>query len=130
MTPARLHPGDLAALADLVAVRVVELLGEQDAAERAPARGLVDANEVGRRFDVSAQWARQHADELHAVRLGTGPKARLRFDPAKVEAALTARSDGKRSQEPDRQQRRRKRQDRVPATESGCPLLPIRRSEA
>lgn len=126
MTPDRLHPADLHALADLVAARVVERLREEDAAARAPAGGLVDANEVARRFGVSAQWARQHAGELRAVRLGAGPKARLRFDPAEVEEALTARSEGKRSQMPDRPQRRRKSEVRPVAAAGGCPLLPIR----
>lgn len=125
----QLDPADLAAIADLVAVRVVERLREQDAG-RPPVRGLVDANEVARRFDVSAQWVRDHATDLSAVRLGSGPKGRLRFDPVKVEAALTARSDGKRSRSPDRPRARHKSDVRPDETAGGCPLLPIRGSEA
>lgn len=55
---------------------VVELLrGESISGE------LIDAAEVARRFSVSRDYVYQHADDLGAVKLGDGPKARLRFDP-------------------------------------------------
>ena len=73
-------------LADLVAERVVERLGIVD---REPS--LIDASEVARRFDVSRDFVYAHADELGAVRLGTGDKPRLRFDPAFVLKRLAAR---------------------------------------
>lgn len=131
MTARPPHPDELNAFADLVAERVVELLhGNNAGVAGARTRALVDANEVARRFGVSPQWARQHADELHAVRLGSGPRARLRFDPVRVEDALTARSAGKRSQSPDRPQRRRRSKDRPDVTENGCPLLPVRGPKA
>ena len=44
----------------------------------------IDAAEVARRFSLSRDYVYEHADDLGAVRLGSGPKARLRFSPAKV----------------------------------------------
>lgn len=52
----------------------------------------VDAAEVARRFSVSREFVYAHAADLGAIRLGDGPKARLRFDPAKVADELAARS--------------------------------------
>lgn len=78
---------------EAVARRVVALLREEGLV--APAgREMIDATEVARRFGVTADWARRNADRLGAVRLGDGPRARLRFDSAAVEAALTRRSGG------------------------------------
>lgn len=94
--PARLHPDDLATLADMVAVRVVAALREEP---RGSTDRLIDAPEVRRRFGVSADWVRENADRLGVVRLGEGPRPRLRFDPEQVAAALTARESDGRSDE-------------------------------
>jgi hypothetical protein len=68
---------------EAVAARVADLLkGQRLGAE------LVDAAAIAHLFGVSRDSVYQHADELGAVRLGDGPKARLRFDPAKVGRAL------------------------------------------
>jgi hypothetical protein len=56
-----------------------------DAATREP---LIDANALAVELGVSRDWVYEHADELCALRLGNGPKARLRFDPATARAAL------------------------------------------
>lgn len=131
MTVQRLHRADLEALADLVAVRVVELLRVDDGSLAEPATGaLIDAREVAGRYGVSAEWVRDNADTLGAVRLGTGARPRLRFDPEKVAAALTADEQRRGSQAPHPPPRRRKTQARPPATANGCPLLPVRGSEA
>lgn len=89
--PVRLHPDDLAALADMVAHRVVELLPEA-----APAASLLllTAADVARRFGVSADWVRENADRLGVIRLGDGPRPRLRFDADRVAAALSSRPGG------------------------------------
>jgi len=112
--PVRLHPDDLAALADLVAERVAARLlsapeamppGVPPAAalggpERLPAQppALLTAADVARRFGVSAEWVRENADHLGVVRIGNGPRPRLRFSEETVAAALTARSVGGRSE--------------------------------
>jgi hypothetical protein len=75
-----------AATIDAVARRVVELLGAADAADPR----WVDAAEVARRFGVARSWVYAHAARLGAVRLGHGPRARLRFDPQVVARALAA----------------------------------------
>ena len=46
--------------------------------------GLADAAEVARRLRVHENWVYAHADELGAIRLGDGEKARLRFDLERV----------------------------------------------
>lgn len=68
---------------EAVAARVVELL-------RSPqlSRELVDANEIARRFGVSRAFVYDHAEDLGAIRLGPGPRARLRFDPVEVSRLL------------------------------------------
>lgn len=130
MTVQRLHRADLEALADLVAVRVVELLRVDDGSHAGPAGALIDAREVAGRYGVSAEWVRDNADTLGAVRLGTGARPRLRFDPEKVAAALTADEQRRGSQAPHPPPPRRKTQARPPATANGCPLLPVRGPEA
>src|SRR4051794_26213047 len=88
---------------DVVARRVVALL---DRAGEAPA--LLTAAQVARRFGVARSWVYAHADELGVVRLGDGPRPRLRFDPAVVAQVLNPT---------------------VPAVAPGCELLPIRPSK-
>jgi hypothetical protein len=73
---------------------------------------------------MSRDTAYSMAGELGAVRLGAGPRGRLRFDAERVAEALTARSAGKGSDGPER---------RVPARSASRPvepvadLLPVRR---
>lgn len=100
-----------------IAARVVELL-RQNGATRTE---LIDASEAARRLGVSRATVYAKAGELGAIRIGDGPRARLRFDPA----ALAERVEGTRR----RRQRpgpttptRRKR--RVAARRAD--LLPIR----
>lgn len=111
------------ALADRIADRLRELL------EAAPDE-WVSAAEIARRFSLSVDAVYEHADELGARRLGDGPKARLRFDPATVARALTSRSDGNGSQpagsppaSADSAPARRRR--RAPGAQR-VPLIPIR----
>jgi len=100
---------------EAVAARVVELLRSAPSS-----RELVDANEIARRFGVSRAFIYDHADELGAVRLGPGPRARLRFEPAEVGRLLGER--GKKQARPVSGPVRRPRPDRN--------LLPIRRGGA
>lgn len=59
----------------------------QDAARtREP---LIDASALAVELGVSRDWVYEHATELGALRLGSGPKARLRFDPAVARDALS-----------------------------------------
>jgi predicted DNA-binding transcriptional regulator AlpA len=83
--PIRLDPGSVRAVASAVA----DLLRVQDLPT---ARTLLTPAEVASRYGVSRTWVYAHAKELGAVRLGTGPKARLRFDADRVEEALAGNS--------------------------------------
>jgi hypothetical protein len=45
---------------------------------------LLTAAQVAARLGVARTWVYAHANELGVVRLGDGPRPRLRFDPAIV----------------------------------------------
>lgn len=80
-------------LVEAIARRVVDLLREEGLVATA-GQELITAEEVAGRFGVKAAWVRGNAERLGAVRLGDGPRGRLRFDPETVAAALSSRSDG------------------------------------
>jgi hypothetical protein len=82
-----------------IARRVAELVGDRI---REPLR-LLDTRTVARMLAVSEEWVREHAAELGAIRVGDGPKGALRFDAARVRAALERR----RLSQPKARQRRR-----------------------
>jgi len=92
-----------------VAREVAELLGHQDAP-------LLTARQVAIRFNVDRSWVYAHADELGVVRLGHGPRPRLRFDAAVVAQRLLAHRGRTVAPTPS------------PQVNTGTPLLPIRPS--
>ena len=92
------------ATAEEIARRVAELVDDRI---REPFR-LLDTKTVARMLAVSEEWVREHAAELGAVRVGDGPKGALRFDAARVRAALERR----RLDRPKERQRRRPGQRR------------------
>ena len=107
-----------AASIDAVARRVVELLS----AEPAPTEGLIGAAEVARRFGIPRSTVYDRAGELGAIRLGDGPKARLRFDPQTVAERLAVAAhregSGERVSPPgSRRGSRTRRENRVPLLE-------------
>jgi hypothetical protein len=106
---------------EAIARRSVELL-EQRGLQR---RELVDAAELARRFGIERSWVYSHAIELGAVKLGSGPKPRLRFDP-QIAARVLRRVGEKTAADPPA--RSGERADRpAPDGRSGVRLLPIRR---
>jgi len=106
-------------LIEAIARRVAELLHEDPRPDRQSA-GLIDAAELARRLGMDRSWVYSHAAELGAVRLGTGPNARLRFDPERATRALNPVGDPPARTEPRRQAvRRRPRRRRAP-------LLPVK----
>ena len=68
---------------DAVARRVVELLREEGAVSREGPR-LLTVAAVSQEFGVSTDWVYANAGRLDAIRLGSGPRARLRFDRATI----------------------------------------------
>ena len=78
--PLALRTEDFAEIAEQVADLVA-----------APRRlGLVDARAVAEELGVARDWVYANADRLGAVRLGDGPRARLRFDLERARRALVA----------------------------------------
>ena len=78
---------DIEAIAERAAHRVVQLL------ER-PSPGaykLLDPKELAAALNVSLDYVYAHAADLGAMRLGDGPKARLRFDLQTARRAMRAR---------------------------------------
>src|ERR1700726_2902578 len=68
-----------------IAQRVAQLLGHAAASSIGAAMEdtkLLSASEVANRLGVARAWVYEHAVELGARRLGSGPRARLRFDLA------------------------------------------------
>ena len=77
-------PGLDVTLVDLIAQRVLQLLGDRNGDEIQ----LLTVAQVARRFQVHPSWVYANARRLGALRLGTGPKAPLRFDPHRVALAV------------------------------------------
>jgi hypothetical protein len=71
---------------EAVARRVVELMRAGGGVPSA--RRLVDAGTLAAEFGVTRSWVYEHRDELGAVRIGAGPKPRLRFDLQAAREAL------------------------------------------
>ena len=89
-----LTASDVEAIVEAIAQKVVEIV---DA--RSTTFGLVDARELAEELGVSIDYVYAHAAELGAMRLGSGPKARIRFDLDEARQALesrTRRSNGTR----------------------------------
>lgn len=116
----RLAPDQLEQLADLIAARL------RAPAPTSDAGCLVDARTVAVALGTSSEWVRAHADELGVVRLGDGPRPRLRFDLDQARAAWAARSLSERSQAPDPAPEAGARRRRSSATGTNVELLPIR----
>jgi hypothetical protein len=92
-----------------------------------PTQRLVDASVLADFLGVSRAYVYEHGEQLGAIRLGAGPRARLRFDPDLALERLTACTTGRESEvaassmvEPTAPRRRRQRLG------SGVELLPVR----
>lgn len=117
-------------LAELRAVRreLRELRAVVTATGEPPAGGLVTATELAELLGVHRSYIYEHADDLGAVRLGDGPRARLRFDAARAVAAHKAHkvdADTPPAPSPPAAARRTPGTDRPPAR-----FEPIRAPEA
>ena len=122
----RLHPDDV----ERIAQRVVELLNGPPAP--VPSR-LLTAAEVAERYGVTRGWVYSNAEMLGAQRLGSGSKARMRFNALEVEQALASRTHSRRSQQPqgpmaagDVPRRRTRAHAASARSVPDVPLLPVR----
>lgn len=84
------------AFIDAIARRVLEL-DANGALGQARERALLTVAEVAARLSVSQAWVYAHKRDLGAIRLGSGPKARLRFDATAVLTELNRRDSPARS---------------------------------
>jgi hypothetical protein len=120
------YPDDaLDQLADRIADRLAVRLGGLMPAQSEP---LVDAAEIARLHGKTRSWVYEHAGELGAVRLGSGPRPRLGFSPVRVSEHLEKvdKKTTARLPEPPRPRSRRQRAGR---TATGAPLLHVRPRE-
>ncbi len=78
---------------EAIAARVAELLrGDVSPQPQAAVPTKLTAAELAARLGVERAWIYRHAAELGAIRLGAGPRARLRFDAELVAEHLSARN--------------------------------------
>jgi hypothetical protein len=107
-------------LVDAVARRVVELLREEGAVSREGPR-LLTVAAVSQEFGVSTDWVYANAGPLGAIRLGSGPRARLRFDRGTIaDRIANVASHAARDRSSQRGKRRRGARERADGD-----LLPI-----
>lgn len=105
---------------EAIARRVVEILEWRGL----QGRELVDAAELARRFGIERSWVYSHAIELGAVKLGSGPKPRLRFDPQIAARVLRRVGEGSAADPPARSGKRAGQPPRDRRSEVS--LLPIK----
>jgi hypothetical protein len=117
-----MHPDDLERLADLMVDRLADRFVELG--EGRPQSSLVDAAAIARLTGLSRETIYARALELGVVRIGSGPRPRLRFDPKRVMEILAADAASEPGCQPATKRRRRR-----PGTVS-AELLPIRGPEA
>jgi hypothetical protein len=79
---------DIDAIAERAAHRVVQLLERPGAGREYQ---FLDPKTLARKLNVSVDYVYAHAMELGAMRLGDGPKARLRFDLQTAQRAMRER---------------------------------------
>jgi hypothetical protein len=124
--PADYDDAALDRLADLLAERLAVRLSGLTPAR---AESLVDAAEIARLHSKTRSWVYEHAGELGAVRLGSGPRPRLAFSPTRVAERLEKVDKPATAPLPEAPQPRRRRQ-RAGRTASGAPLLHVRSLES
>jgi len=78
---------DIEAIAEHAAHLVVQLLERPGGG----AFGLLEPKQLARALNVSLDYVYAHAADLGAMRLGDGPKARLRFDLQTAQTAMRSR---------------------------------------
>jgi hypothetical protein len=108
-----------------VASRVVQLLQrQQQNQQQAPTGepvGMVTVAQFAAYYKLNPAWVYEHADELGATRIGSGPKARIRLDFQTAKAALREIHAGR---EPARADARPRRSPRRPETDLYSPEAP------
>jgi hypothetical protein len=84
------------AIAIHVAAHLAAMLKDASAPPSTPQ--TVDATTLAAHLGVARAFVYEHAEQLGAVRIGNGPRPRLRFDLDRALEAWNARSTGEKSQ--------------------------------
>lgn len=75
-----------------VATRVAQILNrrqqDQERQRMSEPTGMLTVSQLAQHLHLNRAWVYEHADQLGAIRLGDGPKARLRFDLHTAKTAL------------------------------------------
>jgi hypothetical protein len=79
---------DIEAIVERAAHRVVELLDQR----RPGPYQLLEPKQLATALNVSLDYVYAHAADLGVMRLGDGPKARLRFDLRTAQIAMRSRT--------------------------------------
>jgi hypothetical protein len=98
----------------------------REARDLAAAGQLVTVAQVAAVLGVDAAFVYEHSAELGVLRLGSGPRARLRFDLDEALRRLTACSASRKSVEPDSAPAAGSRRRRRSGSGTTVDLLPIR----
>jgi hypothetical protein len=107
-----------------VASRVVQLLHRQHQQEQAKTGepvGMVTVAQFAAYYKLNPAWVYEHADELGATRIGSGPKARIRLDFQTAKVALREIHAGR---EPAPADAKPHRSPRAPETDLYSPEAP------
>ncbi len=112
-----------------IAGRVAQLLRHQQPpppASPTPTPSWMTAKELAHHLKLNPAWVYEHAQELGAIRTGTGPKARIRFD---LHTATQALKQHQRQTTPAAATTPRRKPPRPTPYPADAPLLEIRRRE-
>lgn len=111
---------------DMLADRLADRLATHLTLATKPHEALVDAREIARLTGRTRWWVYDHAGELGAVRLGSGPRPRLGFFPARVLERLERVANPAPLPAPAYAAPRRRPRPRPGYTAAGAKLLRVR----
>ena len=109
-----------------IAEAVADVLAERGLvvyAGPSPSARILKVAEVAHLLGRSAAWVYEHAAELGAIRMGSGPRARIGFDVATIEQW---KRDHQTPVQQTRGTRRRPRRATVPSGANLLPYEPLR----
>jgi hypothetical protein len=121
-----LTPQAVEQVANRVALLLQRQQHVQEQAQTRESTGMLTVTELARHLNLNRAWVYEHADELGAIRISDGPKARLRFDLQTAKNALTRH---RAPAAPAPKSRERRRPQPSPYSPD-APLLEIRRRDA
>jgi hypothetical protein len=118
-------------LTDRLAGRIAdEVAARLEGTSHGRREGLINAQEVARRTGRTRDWVYDHQGELGAIRIGSGPKPRLGFDPARVLAHMERVDDPTPVAIPPVAKPSRRRRQRADRTAAGAEPLRVRGHES